>query len=85
MVSRYDAAHKRERERWRSTVERGEVDCHAVRCLMDERRIQPGDEWDLGHDPTGTVWTGPEHAPCNRSEGATRGNRMRAGVTTLTW
>jgi hypothetical protein len=31
----------------------------------------------LGHTPDRTAYTGLEHAHCNLSEGATRGNRMR--------
>ena len=31
----------------------------------------------LGHSDDRTRWTGLEHAHCNLSDGATRGNRMR--------
>lgn len=31
----------------------------------------------LGHTPDRTAWTGLEHAHCNLSEAATRGNQMR--------
>jgi hypothetical protein len=74
----YGAAHQRERKRWAPAVERGDVDCHAVVCLEDDRHIEPGTAWDLGHTPDRTSWTGPEHARCNRSEGATRGNAQRS-------
>ncbi len=83
-AAKYGAAHKRERARWSPVIARGQGQCHAVRCLHPTRDIEPGTEWDLGHDETGTRWTGPEHADCNRSEGATRGNRMR-GETSLRW
>lgn len=82
---KYDGRHKRERARWVPSVNRGEVDCHADTCLMPSRRIEPGDRWDLGHDPTGTTWTGPEHERCNRSEGATRGNRARVCAGWQEW
>jgi hypothetical protein len=62
----YDAAHTRERERWRPHVERGDVDCAAPTCVMPERRIQPGQPWDLGHTDDRSTWRGPEHAACNR-------------------
>lgn len=32
----------------------------------------------LGHTPDRTAYTGLEHAHCNLSEAATRGNRMRS-------
>ncbi len=73
----YGGPHQAERKRWAPKVERGEVECHAVRCLMPNRRIEPGQPWDLGHTPDRSGWTGPEHELCNRSEGATRGNLAR--------
>ncbi|MFI6819736.1 hypothetical protein ACIBJE_02140 [Micromonospora sp. NPDC050187] len=62
----YDAAHDRERERWRPRVERGEVDCQASTCVMPERRIQPGQDWDLDHTDDRRGYRGPAHRPCNR-------------------
>lgn len=32
---------------------------------------------NLGHTPDRTAYTGLEHEHCNKSEGATRGNRQR--------
>lgn len=75
----YDAKHRELRERWRPRVAAGRVDCHAVLCLMPERRIGPMDPWDLGHTPDRTAWTGPEHRRCNRSEGARRRQLMEGG------
>lgn len=80
-LSRYGYAHQQMRAQWILAVNRGTVDCHARVCLELSRRIEPGSAWDLGHDSTATVWTGPEHSRCNRTEGATRGNRIRAGAT----
>ena len=74
---KYNGQHQRERARWTPLVNAGRVMCHAVRCLEPHRLIIPGTLWDLGHNPAGTAWTGPEHARCNRSEGATRGNKER--------
>lgn len=74
----YGADHQAVRAQWAPRVVRGEVLCHAVRCLMPTRLIKPGSPWDLGHNVERTHWTGPEHRRCNRSEGATRGNRKRA-------
>lgn len=73
----YDHAHRKERARWQPVVDRGEATCHAVICLELSRWIEPGTPWDLGHTPDRSAWTGPEHARCNRSEGATRGNQQR--------
>jgi len=69
----YGSDHQTQRERWRPTVEAGRADCHAVICLAPQRRITPGEDWDLGHTPDRTAWTGPEHQRCNRSEGGRRG------------
>lgn len=77
---RYRYAHQQERKRWEPVVAAGEAYCAERRCLMRSRWIAPGPwwTWDLAHDETGTVVIGVSHARCNRSEGATRGNRMRA-------
>lgn len=72
----YGYVHKRERAQWKPKVERGEVPC--AKC---GRAIQPDEPWDLGHTPDRTAWTGPEHANCNRSDGATRGNQKRRSGT----
>lgn len=44
---------------------------------------KPGDTWDAGHvrsgDPTSPLL--PEHSSCNRSHGATEGNRRRRGLS----
>jgi hypothetical protein len=73
----YGPAHEAQRRAWSPKVARGEADCHARICLEPSRRITPGTEWDMGHTPDRTAWTGPEHARCNRSEGAVRGNAQR--------
>jgi hypothetical protein len=65
----YDAEHDRLRAWWKPKVEAGLVDCHAITCLLPHPRIWPGMDWDLGHTPDRTAWTGPEHATCNRSAG----------------
>lgn len=70
----YDAAHRAERKRWLPIVQAGGVLCS--RC---GHRIQPGSDWDLGHTDDRTAWTGPEHAACNRADGARRGNAHRIG------
>ena len=62
----YDRAHERERERWRPAVEAGQVDCRAPTCVMPERRIHPGQPWDLDHRDDRRGYRGPAHAPCNR-------------------
>jgi hypothetical protein len=76
----YGREHRAEKARLNPIVEQHGALCHAKRCLMSSRVIPPGtrsDEWDLGHTIDRTRWTGPEHPLCNRSEGATRGNKAR--------
>jgi hypothetical protein len=75
------AAHKRERKLWARVVARGEGWCSEPVCLMPDRWIHPDEPWDLSHnhghaDGVG-LYLGPSHRKCNRSEGASRGNRAR--------
>ena len=64
---------------------RGEVlTCVEPVCFMPSRAIYPEQRADVCHDPSGTVITGPGHHTCNRSEGATRGNKQR-GKTLARW
>jgi hypothetical protein len=65
----YTAQHDTLRARWKPKVETGQVDCHAITCLLPTRRIHLGMAWDLGHTADRTAWTGPEHSVCNRSAG----------------
>lgn len=65
----YGADHQRERAKWKPRVQRGDVDC--ARC---GEPIEPDDHWDLGHTDDRTGWTGPEHASCNRRDGANKTN-----------
>jgi hypothetical protein len=60
----YGWSHQKERGRWAKRVAGGEAIC--ARC---RRPILPGQSWDLGHvDGTErTVYSGPEHARCNRA------------------
>lgn len=73
----YGTEHQAKRAEWQPLVDAGHVNCHADLCLMLDRWIAPGTPWDLGHNPDRTIWTGPEHRRCNRSEGARRGNQTR--------
>lgn len=79
----YGNTHQQLRDQWRPVVNAGEAHCHAVRCLLPTRWIQPGEPWDLGHTPDRSAYTGPEHRSCNRSEGARRGNAQRRRSGTL--
>lgn len=74
---RYRYAHQQQRKLWEPVVAAGEAYCVEPVCVMATRWIPPGTDWDLCHDPSGTVTTGPGHRWCNRREGAARGNRMR--------
>ena len=73
----YGTAHQALRTQWDSYVQAGDTYCHAAICLEPSRYIEPGSSWDLGHTPDRQAYTGPEHARCNRTEGARRGNRQR--------
>jgi hypothetical protein len=57
-------------------------------CRRCGQPFQPGQPIDAGHirsgDPTSPL--APEHATCNRSAGASEGNRRRVNLTTTkTW
>lgn len=78
----YGSDHQAERDRWEPKVRAGLVDCHAQICIETTRAIAPGAEWDLGHTPDRTAWTGPEHPRCNRSEGGRRGAAVTNGQRT---
>jgi hypothetical protein len=78
----YGNPHQVERARWEPKVRAGLVDCHAVRCLEPARAIASDADWDLGHTPDRTRWTGPEHRRCNRSEGGARGAAVTNGQRT---
>jgi hypothetical protein len=54
-------------------------------CLMPTRDIAPTDAADVAHDDTGTRVIGAAHARCNRSEAATRGNRLRGAPEDSRW
>lgn len=70
--------HRRARKRIDEGQARGEVfTCAEVVCLMSSRDIEPHHAADVAHDPAGVRIIGASHARCNRSEGATRGNRAR--------
>jgi len=60
----YGRSHEAERRRWARKVDAGGVDC--ARC---GEPLEPGRQWDLGHDDTRQTWTGPEHRTCNRRAG----------------
>lgn len=85
----YGTAHQRERDTWRPIVDAGMAFCAEPICLMPSRWIPPGSTWDLAHDRTNPgTYRGAAHARCNRSEGASHGNRQRARVevvTSLRW
>jgi hypothetical protein len=66
---------------WTLTIERHGARCSAKLCLWGDRTIPAGaprTAWDMGHDETGHIITGPEHRRCNRHEGSVRGNHLRA-------
>lgn len=68
----YGARHQAERRKVKQTVDSG----RAI-CSLCDQPIHPGEAWDLDHQPGTTLYRGPAHADCNRSDGARRGNQMR--------
>lgn len=79
---RYRRPHLNERALWHPIVEGGRAVCAEPRCVIEEeggsRRIEPGSDWHLSHDPSGKRWIGPSHARCNLAENARRNNPKRA-------
>lgn len=77
----YGYAHQTLRRYWTPYVNAGLVTCW--RC---NRLIQPGTPWDLGHDDHDrSVYRGPEHAHCNRSAAALKGNKSPKRKHGATW
>lgn len=79
--------YRRAKAEFGAVIKRGDGWCVEPICLMPSRYIEPSTptrQWDVCHDITGTFITGPGHAKCNRSEGATRGNKARRTVATAT-
>lgn len=74
---KYGWAHAKARRRYAPLVAAGNAWCTEPRCLMTSRWIPPGSSWDLAHNRTTGEYRGPAHTRCNRSEGATHGNRHR--------
>jgi hypothetical protein len=75
----YGAKHQAERARWAPKVDAGLVDC--ARC---NQRLEPGRDWDLGHDDNDrTIWTGPEHVTCNRKAGGRNGALVTNAARTV--
>jgi hypothetical protein len=56
------------------------------RCGLTLAEV-PGSTWDAGHLSDGRADSAlaPEHSTCNRSAGATMGNRRRTQGTTREW
>lgn len=77
--------HRAQREHWAPIVAAGQAWCSETRCLMASRWIPPGTPWDVAHTPDGLAYLGPAHAKCNRSEGASRGNRQRGRSSRRRW
>ena len=87
----YGKVHQQTKERWRPVVEAGEATCARClgvitppgevcpRCFKTVAKGRPSRGycgWDLGHDDHDrTIYTGPEHACCNRRAGGRRAAR----------
>lgn len=66
----YDSQHDKLRAAWEPEVRTGTVRCANPNCLRPhDPLIHPDEPWDLGHRADRSGHRGPEHAPCNRSEG----------------
>ena len=60
---RYGYQHQKLRKQVEPSVRAGKATCW--RC---QERIDPGTDWDLGHDDDDrTKYRGPEHVHCNRA------------------
>lgn len=78
----YGRAHKRLRAEYARRMRAGEV-FYCWRCRLPVNPLLP---WDLGHDDADrSVYHGPEHVRCNRSDTRRRAKRarLRGRVTTL--
>lgn len=86
MAAKHDTPeHRAARRRYQQLQAAGEwLTCAEQPCLYPTRDIAPHMKVDVAHNPAGTEIIGPAHRRCNRSEGATRGNRMR-GKTLVRW
>lgn len=83
----YGGRHRRLRERWTPVVATGRVRCgRGPQCkhaeIVEDRLvggyIAAGAPWDLGHhDLDSSLYTGPEHAECNRATKGRGGSRSR--------
>lgn len=85
-ISQYNTPqHRAEKARLRPIVDAGHAYCAEPRCLEPTRWIRPGTAWDLAHNRTTGGYHGAAHARCNRSEGATYGNRHRRPARRARW
>lgn len=79
----YDSRHQQLRRWWARKVATGTVRCaRGARCKQavngEGGLINPADKWDLGHDDRDrSIYTGPEHAACNRAVVGRFGTRRR--------
>lgn len=70
----YGTEHQALRRSLKPIVEAGQATCW--RC---QRRIGPGEPWDLGHDDEDrTRYRGPEHVGCNRRTATRRMNKRQS-------
>lgn len=88
----YGTEHQRLRRAWDRKIQRGGVPCgRGARCLYAvggvAGLILPGMPWDLGHDDHDrSVYTGPEHARCNRVAAGRKAQALRRPlVTSRVW
>jgi len=66
----YGRQHKQLRAHYARRMRQGEV----FHCYL----INPAGSWDLGHDDADrSIYHGPEHVSCNRSETRRRAKRAR--------
>ena len=84
------AKHKQVIAQYAALIKAGRGWCAETVCLIERdggtRFIPPTTprrQWNAAHTDDGLAYKGPAHERCNKSEGASRGNRMRAGKATL--
>lgn len=83
--------HRERRAQLVRKINAGEyIECVAPLCVMPTRQITETDGrlphgLNLGHEPDGITYRGPEHRACNVKDGARRGRARQGNATPRRW